>query len=314
MAPDRRAGLPAGRGGGWPHRLALLTCVFTAVLILAGGVVTSTGSGLAVPDWPTTFGYNMFLFPWSKMVGGVFIEHAHRLLGSLVGVLTILTAAAIWKTDERKWMRRLGAFAVVLVALQGTLGGLRVVLVNLDLAIVHACAAQIFFGLMVSAALFTSRSWREDASRVEERGPGKWAIAAALALYLQTILGALLRHTGSGLEAHLIFAGVSGAIVVRLVYRVLQSPGSGRLAKEASCLLALLFAQLALGGASWFGKYAASGAALPGWLTVALTSSHVAAGAMLFASAIVLAIRLNKGAFSSLGAPEASAAAGGARA
>ena len=126
MAPPRRAGLSAAQGGGWPHRCAVLSCVCTVALILAGGVVTSTGSGLAVPDWPTTFGYNMFLFPWSKMVGGIFIEHAHRLLGSLVGILTILTAAALLWKDERRWLRLLGLAAVALVIVQGVLGGMRV--------------------------------------------------------------------------------------------------------------------------------------------------------------------------------------------
>lgn len=314
MAPERRAGLPAGKGGGWTHRLALLTCFATVVLILAGGVVTSTGSGLAVPDWPTTFGYNMFLFPWSKMVGGVFIEHAHRLLGSLVGVLTILTAAALWRTDERRWMRRLGAAAVLLVALQGTLGGLRVVLLNLDLAIVHACAAQIFFGLMVSAALFTSRSWREDAPRVGDGSLGRLGAAAVFLIYVQTIFGALLRHAGSGLEAHLLFAGLSGALVLLLAFRTLKAPGAEALAGEANRLWVLLLIQLALGGGSWLGKYAAAGGALPGWLTVAVTSAHVAVGAMLFAAALVLALRLNRGAFSASAAPEPRAAAGGARA
>ncbi len=312
MAPERRAGLPAGRGGGWPHRLALLTCFATVVLILAGGVVTSTGSGLAVPDWPTTFGYNMFLFPWSKMVGGVFIEHAHRLLGSLVGVLTILTAAALWRTDERRWMRRLGGFAVLLVALQGTLGGLRVVLLNLDLAIVHACAAQLFLGLMVSAALFTSRSWREDAPRVGDKALGRLSMAAVFLIYVQTILGALLRHAGSGLEAHLILAGLSGALVLLLAFRTLKAPGAEALAGEANRLWALLLIQIALGGGSWLGKYAAAGGGLPAWLTVAITSAHVAVGAMLFAAALVLALRLNRGAFAL--APEPRAAAGGARA
>ena len=137
---------------GWPHFLALLTSCATVLLILAGGLVTSLGAGLAVPDWPTTFGYNMFLYPWAKMVGGIFYEHSHRLLGSLVGFLTILTAASLWWTEPRKWLRVLGVIALLLVIVQGVLGGLRVVWLKLALAIVHACFAQIFFGLMVTGS------------------------------------------------------------------------------------------------------------------------------------------------------------------
>lgn len=314
MASDRRAGLPALKGGGWPHRFALLTCVFTVVLILAGGLVTSTGSGLAVPDWPTTFGYNMFLFPWSKMVGGVFIEHSHRLLGSLVGILTILTAATIWKTDERKWMRRLGAFAVGLVILQGVLGGMRVVLIKLNLAIVHACVAQVFFGLMVSLALFTSRGWHEETDTVDDRRLARLSLITVLLLYTQIIFGAVLRHTGSRLDAHLLFAALSTIHVILLSYKILKLPNPGALAKEANFLWVLLLVQIALGVASWIGKYAAMGEAFSPGLIIAITSAHVVVGAMLFAASLVVALRLNKGGLFALKAAETPVAAGGAHA
>ena len=314
MASDRHAGLPAENGGGWPHRFALLTCVFTVVLILAGGLVTSTGSGLAVPDWPNTFGYNMFLFPWSKMVGGVFIEHSHRLLGSLVGFLTILTAAAIWKADERKWMRRLGAFAVGLVILQGVLGGMRVVLIKLNLAIVHACVAQVFFALMVSLALFTSRGWREDTGETGDKGLARLGLITVSLLYVQIIFGAVLRHTGNRLDAHLLFAVLSTIHVILLSYKTLKLPNPGALAKEANFLWVLLIVQLALGGASWVGKYAAMGEAFTPVLIIAITSAHVVVGAMLFAASLVVALRLNKGGLFALKDTEAPVAAGGARA
>src|SRR5713101_8721582 len=98
-----------------PHRLAVVTAAVTVLLIFVGGLVTNTGSAMAVPDWPTTFGYNMFLYPWSKMVGGIFYEHSHRLLGSLVGMLTIALAVALWMTETRKWMPWLGVLAVAAV-------------------------------------------------------------------------------------------------------------------------------------------------------------------------------------------------------
>ncbi|MEK6709402.1 MAG: COX15/CtaA family protein, partial [Nitrospinota bacterium] len=149
--------IPSG-GGGWPHRLALLTCGATLVLIVAGALVTSLGAGLAVPDWPTTFGHNMFAYPLSGMAGGVLVEHSHRLLGSAVGILTIFTSGLLLWRDERRWVRALGVAALALVILQGVLGGMRVVLIKLNLAVVHACAAQLFFGLMACIALFTSRA------------------------------------------------------------------------------------------------------------------------------------------------------------
>jgi cytochrome c oxidase assembly protein subunit 15 len=110
----------------WPHRLALATTVTTFLLILAGGIVTNTGTGMAVPDWPTTFGHNMFLYPWSQMVGGILYEHAHRLIGSLVGALTLTLAIFLWALEPRKWVRGLGIAALGAVVVQGVLGGLRV--------------------------------------------------------------------------------------------------------------------------------------------------------------------------------------------
>ncbi|MGH7264342.1 MAG: COX15/CtaA family protein, partial [Candidatus Rokuibacteriota bacterium] len=141
------------------HRLASLTALATLVLIVAGGLVTNTGAALAVPDWPTTFGHNMFLFPWAGMVGGVFYEHSHRLLGAVVGLLTLGLAAALWLTEARRWVRLAGAAAVGVVCVQGLLGGLRVVLLEDALAIVHGCLAQAFFALVVALAAFTSPRW-----------------------------------------------------------------------------------------------------------------------------------------------------------
>src|SRR5215813_5978791 len=145
----------------WPHRLALLTALATVPLLFIGGLVTSTGSGLAVPDWPTTFGENMFLYPWSKMIGGIFYEHSHRLFGSLVGFLTILLAFSLWLGESRPSLRWLGIVALGAVIIQGILGGLRVVLLQQTLAIIHACFAQAFFALIASLVLFTSTEWQK---------------------------------------------------------------------------------------------------------------------------------------------------------
>src|SRR5215510_14139084 len=143
----------------WPHRLALMTAIATFPLLFVGGLVTSMGAGLAVPDWPTTFGYNMFTYPWSEMVGGILYEHSHRLIGSVVGLLTILLAVTLWMQESRQWLRWLGLVALGAVILQGVLGGLRVVLLQQTLAIIHACFAHAFFALTASIALFTSPEW-----------------------------------------------------------------------------------------------------------------------------------------------------------
>ena len=127
-------------------------------------MVTSKGVGLAVPDWPTTFGYNMFLFPISKWVGGIFFEHIHRLIASTVGFLTIILAIWLWRAEGRRWLRNLGFAALALVILQGVLGGLRVTLLKDEIGVFHACLAQMFLGLLIVITLATSRLWQRISS------------------------------------------------------------------------------------------------------------------------------------------------------
>ena len=176
-------------------------------------MVTSKGVGLAVPDWPTTFGYNMFLFPISKWVGGILFEHTHRLMGSLVGFLTIILAVWLWLHDDRRWVRRLGVIAVVGVILQGILGGLRVTMLKDQIGIFHACLAQAFLGLIVLIAIVTTNSWRSLAPDVDLRkiAPIKTlAITTTIAIYLQLALGATMRHQHKDL-AILDFPTANGA-------------------------------------------------------------------------------------------------------
>ena len=145
----------------WVHRLAKLVALSTLVLVLAGGMVTSTGSGLSVPDWPNSYGYFMFSFPLSFMAGGIFYEHGHRLIASTVGLLTIVLAVGLWRTDPRQWIKRLGLVTLAAVIVQGTLGGITVLyFLPTPSSIAHAGIAQIFFCLSVSIALFTSPPWR----------------------------------------------------------------------------------------------------------------------------------------------------------
>lgn len=188
----------------WLHRFAVLTTVWTLLLIGVGGVVTSKGVGLAVPDWPTTYGYNMFLFPFSKMVGGIFYEHSHRLIGSAVGFLTMILAGWLAWKDRRAWMRALGWIALAAVIVQGVLGGLRVVWLKDEIGIFHACLAQAFLVLIGSIALFTSRWWLNlPAERRVVPGADAlrtFAIATTAMIFLQLILGAAMRHEHAGLS------------------------------------------------------------------------------------------------------------------
>ena len=202
--------------------MAVILACFTFPLVFIGGLVTSKGVGLAVPDWPTTFGYNMFLYPWSKMVGGIFYEHSHRLVASLVGLLTIAVAVTIWLREERNWLRWLGIGALGLVIAQGVLGGLRVVLIEHTLAIVHAATAQVFFALTVCLAIFTSSAWRHSPDRPlkDSRRLLRLCAITTAFIYAQIVFGAVLRHSGERLDAHLAFAALVAIHVILTVMRV----------------------------------------------------------------------------------------------
>ena len=176
-------------------------------------MVTSKGVGLAVPDWPTTFGYNMFLFPVSKWIGGILFEHTHRLIASTVGFLTIILAIWLWRTEDRPAVRKLGLLAVGGVILQGILGGLRVTMLKDQIGIFHACLAQAFLGLIVLIAIVTTNSWRSLVPHVDLRkiAPIKTlAITTTIAIYLQLALGATMRHQHKDL-AILDFPTANGA-------------------------------------------------------------------------------------------------------
>src|SRR5918992_2173702 len=278
----------------WPHRLAVLTAVATFPLLFIGGLVTSKGAGLAVPDWPTTFGYNMFLYPWSKMVGNIFYEHSHRLVASGVGFLTIALALSLWWQERRKWLRWLGAMALVLVVVQGVLGGLRVTLLEQSLAIVHASLAQAFFALTVSLALFTSPEWRERIAEPPLADYGRLRRLAAVTtglIYLPVLFGAVLRHTGLRLDAHLLFAALVTLHVVLLTARIFKEHRDHRrLTRPALFLSAMLLLQLFLGTVSYLAKFTTI-LRMPIDATVYLTTTHLAAGALMLATSLVLTLR-----------------------
>jgi cytochrome c oxidase assembly protein subunit 15 len=176
---------------------AWFTSAATVLLICSGGMVTSKNAGLAVPDWPTTFGYNMFFFPVSKWVGGIFFEHTHRLIASVIGFLTIVLAVWISRSTVPGWVKTCGWASLGAVILQGILGGLRVTLLKDEIGIFHACIAQAFLGLLVVIALALSPVWQRLArsgATAPSRALAILAIVIAGLIYGQLALGATMRH------------------------------------------------------------------------------------------------------------------------
>ncbi len=295
------------------HRFAKFVAGCTVLLVLAGSLVTSTDSGLSVPDWPTTYGWNMFTFPPSKWVGGIFYEHGHRLIASTVGMLTIVLAAWLWRAESRRWMRWLGVTALGAVVAQGLLGGLTVLFfLPAAVSTAHAGLAEIFLCLAVSIALFTSPSWIAGYGRAPGEPPGiddsilrRAATATTALIFVQILIGATMRHTGAGLAiptfplawGHVLpprwdariaihFAHRAGALVVTLFIAATSAHvwyhdrRRRELTRPAALLVALVAGQIALGALTVLSRR-----------DVAINSAHVVCGALTFATSMVLTLR-----------------------
>jgi cytochrome c oxidase assembly protein subunit 15 len=213
----------------WHHRYAQFVMLCTVVLIAAGGMVTSTGSGLSVPDWPTTYGWNMFMFPVSKWVGGIRYEHSHRLIASTVGFLTIVLALWTWRVEPRSWVRKLGFTMLGVVILQGLLGGITVLFfLPPAISIGHAGLAQIFFCLTVTMALVTSPGWKHTVDPVDDAMLRRVAAVTTALVYTQIILGATMRHNDAGLAipdfplafGHILPPDWNARIAIHFAHRV----------------------------------------------------------------------------------------------
>jgi cytochrome c oxidase assembly protein subunit 15 len=287
------------------HRFAALVAATTAVLIYAGGLVTSTGSGLSVPDWPNTYGWFMFSFPLDKMVGGIWYEHSHRLIASIVGFLILVLATWLWRAEPRRWVRRLGYTALIAVITQGILGGITVLWFLPDpISIAHAGLAQLVFCLTLAIALVTSPGWKRGHS-ANDRALQTITAITAVAAYVQILIGATMRHTGAGLaipDFPLAFGEVippswSAAIAIHYAHRVgalvvtmLVVATAGHvfyhhrarreLRRPTLLLLILLAGQLTLGALTVLsGKH------------YIINSLHVVTGAAVLGTSVVLALR-----------------------
>ncbi len=277
----------------WRHRFSVLTALTTILLLAWGAFVTSINAGLAVPDWPSSFNSYDPFNPWPDWwkLTPVLAEHGHRLLGALVGAFTLILAVWTWMKDPRRWMRWLAAGALVLVSLQGVLGGLRVVLLSLDLAVVHACVAQIFFALVIGMVMFTSDSWlKADVGYTSStRAPRlrRTALLTVGILYVQIILGALLRHPGTGIDPLLAVFHITGAVlttaaVVVLYARVRADFRRTRIAYPAArVLVVLLIIQFSLGVTAYLVTIDDAGVLEPSNVQVVVNTAHMVVGALL---------------------------------
>ncbi|MCI0691404.1 COX15/CtaA family protein [candidate division KSB1 bacterium] len=294
------------------HRFAKLVAGATFILIFIGGLVTSTESGLAVPDWPTTYGHFMFSFPLSQMVGGILYEHGHRMVASVVGMLMVVLAIWLWLKEPRPWVKRLGLVALLAVITQGVLGGITVLfLLPIAISVSHAALAQTFFCLTICLALFTSAEWQRPPAKVEDSHRPSLqglTIATTAAAYVQLLLGAMMRHTKSGLaipDFPLAFGGLIppfdsakiaihfshrvGALIVAIlaiwtIARIMRYyRQEKKLYRPAFLFACALVMQLTLGALTiWTQK-----AVIP-------TTAHVATGALILGTSLVLMLRAHR--------------------
>ncbi len=294
----------------WRRRFSVLTILTTIALISWGGFVTSINAGMAVPDWPATFGsYDPFrtgLDGWWTQTP-VLAEHGHRLLGALVGLLTTILALWTWYADPRRWMRMLGVSALALVIVQGVLGGVRVTENSVTLAMVHACTAQIFFALLVAMALFTTKTWmrvRSTLTASPQAGSFRLlALVTMAAIYGQIVLGALLRHLGHGIDGAFAAIHITGAFVVTglvfatFVYVQKHFADNAALTRWTWLMLGAIGLQFALGLAAYLILLHEMSMALRTNLQIILTAAHLVMGALLMGTAVattLLALRASE--------------------
>ena len=278
------------------HRFAIFTATVTLILIVAGALVTSNDAGLSVPDWPTSFG-SIYKIP--QMVGGIKYEHTHRMVAEFVGLLTIILAVWTWRVEKRRWMRLLGVGALATVIIQGVLGGLTVLyFLPAPVSSAHAAVAQTFFCIAVSIAVFTGRRWLQEHPRTDfdARRPTLFTLTllSIFVLYVQLLLGAMFRHHGLSWWPHVVHAGVVATVLSWTAIRAIGVYSQVDAVKRpAVMMLGLMVAQLCLGFFAFITRVMwGHDAAQPELPMVVATVIHVAVGALLLATTVVLAIQV----------------------
>lgn len=303
-------------GFDWTFPLACLLVGVTAVLLCFGALVTTYDAAMAVPDWPATYGHNMFLFPFTEWFYGpwdLFLEHGHRLLGATVGLITLGLAAAVWIREPNPTVRGLVFAAVLLVLVQGALGGARVLLDDKTVAKVHACTGPLFFAVAVAIASLTSRRTAGHASSVPTIDPLLLRVAVALmvATYVQLVAGAQLRHLDAaavtpGTFRWLVALHLAGAAAVAglswLAVTLCGPDVSPTAQRWTVVIAALVVCQVALGAGAWAVSWGVPSGLLPeGWMPAepiaarsprgaAVITGHVVLGMMILGGSVALAI------------------------
>jgi heme a synthase len=274
------------------HRFAVSMTVLTGGLLTAGALVTSNDAGLSIPDWPLA--YNSLVPP---LVGGIRYEWGHRVVAGTVALLTVLLAAWLWRSDSRPRIRALGLIAVGTVISQAVLGGMTVIFRQpVAVSAAHACLAQIFFCIVVSIALFTSRWWwaQNDQQVVEDTGSPQLRTLASLtvvATFLQLVLGAVYRHKGSGILPHLVGAAVVTAMIFVTGGAMRNRfPSSAPLTRCRRLLHSVIGLQLILGGAAWWSRITTADFPQPMPVMITFTVMHVVTGAVTLAATVVTAL------------------------
>jgi len=280
----------------WLHRLAVLTACVALVPILLGALVTTKDAGMAFRDWPSSDGQNMFLYPWLKAAGDKFLEHGHRLAGILIGITSIALVAVAWTIERRRWVQWLASGVLVAVVGQGILGGQRVLLDERGLAFLHGSFAALVLALMVAVALVTSRGWFGASARDVRQPLGRLRVLAATTccvVFIQYVLGGLLRHRGMVLYEHLGFAFVAALMTIWLAMSSAAS-GISWFRGPASALALLTIVQLALGAGAWVSRFGFGGrvAVVGSPEQMLMRTSHVLCGMLLFVTTVVLTIRI----------------------
>ncbi len=280
----------------WLHRIAMMTACVALLPILMGALVTTKDAGMAFPDWPSSDGHNMLLYPWLQSAGAKFLEHGHRLAGILIGLASIALATAAWRLEQRGWVRFLAYVVLAAVVVPGLRGGQRVRLDERGLAFVHGSFAALVLALMAGVAVVTSRTWHAASARDVRSSLARlrWvALATCVVVFVQYVLGGLLRHRGMALYEHLGFAFVAALMVIWLAMSATAS-GVAWLRAPAAALVLLTIAQLALGAGAWITKFGFDGyvAVYGSALQVVVRTSHVLCGMLLFVMAVVLTVRI----------------------
>ena len=312
---------------------AQLVCAWILVgvtfpLVWVGGLVTTTGAGMAFPDWLTSDGHFILFYPWLSSVGDKFVEHGHRLLGVVVGIVSIVLVVVSWITEPRSWVRKFSLVILGGVILQGVLGGLRVVLDERTLALAHGCTGPLFFALCAAMVVFTSRWWKnvkQSEDSTTARKILRLAVLCAVLAYLQIVVGAVVRHSPQmtapiaaaifqlTVYFHVLLALLVTGHVLLLAWRCISTAQQRAI---ALVLVALTAIQLSLGAGTWIAKYG-----MPAWATSLLgevnfvnsqadvmqssiVTSHVAVGSLLFVISVAIALR--SGRQSRIGLPQMS--------